>query len=335
MVESLRGHGLDAEQHSLLEEAVSVPVEEGLPLSPKECKVVAKKEAAEAVMMGANLYAPGVHNCRGLRRGNPVSVVDKYEQAVGEGVAVQGEREILERRRGLAVDVTNSRFRTAKFLEMAEYLDGAFYPQSLPSMLACRILDPKPGETVLDVCASPGGKTGAMAQMMKNAGKIISVDRNAKKVERLRANLRRLGVANVTCLIHDARYLARDGVVSGVDCAMVDPPCTAIGLRPKLYQRLSGSDLANLSSLQLQILCEAVRCVKTGGRIAYTTCTLSKEENEEVVLSAARYSNGVRIAEVHSPLGEKVDLGEGSAIRFNPLRQKDSPGYFIALLSKK
>jgi len=335
VVELLRRQGLDAEQHAKLEEAISIPVKEGLPLSACDSKIVANKEAAEAVMIGANLYAPGVHKCQGVRRGNFVSIVDKYGQVVGEGIAVQGESEILAHRRGVAIDVTNSRFRTAKFLEMAEYLNGAFYPQSLPAMLACRILDPRPNENVLDVCASPGGKTGAIAQIMENKGKIVSVDRNQKKIQRMMINLRRLGVKNVTCITYDARYLARDGVVSDMDCAMVDPPCTAIGLRPKLYQQLRMADVANLASLQLQILCEAIRCVRKGGRIVYTTCTLSREENEEVVLSAIRSFSEVRIEEVDAPIGDKVYLEGGNAIRFNPIHQPDSPGYFIALLSKK
>jgi 16S rRNA (cytosine967-C5)-methyltransferase len=235
----------------------------------------------------------------------------------------------------LAIEVTNSRFRTAKFLEMPEYLDGMFYPQSLPAMLACRILDPKPGETVLDVCASPGGKTGAIGQMMRNTGRIISVDRNLKKIQRMRANLQRLGIKNMTYIVHDARYLARDGIVINADCAIVDPPCTAIGLRPKLFQQLSIKDVKNLASLQLQILHETIKCVRSGGRIVYTTCTLSREENEGVVLSALRSFRDVYVAELDVPIGEKVDLQEGRAIRFNPLYQSDSPGFFIALLYKK
>ncbi|MGQ9513831.1 MAG: methyltransferase domain-containing protein [Thermoproteota archaeon] len=331
----MRRYSLDAEQHAWLEEAVSIPVEEGLPLVKREKVVVAKKEAAESVMMGANLYAPGVHNFQGIRRGNLVSIVDRYGQIVGEGLAAQGEREILANRQGLAIDVTNSRYRTAKFLEMPEYLDGMFYPQSLPAMLACRILDPKPGETILDVCASPGGKTGAIGQMMGNTGRIISVDRNPKKIQRMRINLQRLGIKNMTYIVHDARYLAKDGIVSNVDCAIVDPPCTAIGLRPKLFHHLSYKDVKNLASLQLQILRETIECVRSGGRIVYTTCTLSKEENEEVVLSILKSSRGVVLDELDLPIGEKVDLPEGRAIRFNPLRQSDSPGYFIALLFKK
>jgi len=335
VVGALRGYGLNAERHAAVDEAIGIPVVEGPGLSPVNKEVVAEKEAAEAVMIGSNLYAPGVHKCGGVRRGDFVSVVDVFDQVVGEGLAIQGEREILSRRRGLSVDVVNSRYRTAKFLEMPELIEGMLYPQSLPAMLACRILDPNPGETVLDVCSSPGGKTGAIAQLMGNAGTIISIDRNARKIERVKQNLRRLGVTNTVCMAHDARYLSRDGVVRDVDRAIVDPPCTAIGLRPKLHHHVNMRDVANLSSLQLQILSEAVRCVRPGGRAVYTTCTMSREENEGVVLSAIESLPGLEVEAAETPIGDLVDLAGGKAIRFNPIHQADCPGYFIAVLSRK
>jgi len=334
VVRALGEYGKNPEQHEMIEEAISIPVEEGPQLAPGDKEIVAKKEAAEAVMIGSNLYAPGVHKCQGVRRGDFVSIVDKFDQITGEGLAIQGEREILSKRKGLAVDVINSRYRTAKFLEMPEYFEGIFYPQSLSAMLACRMLDPKPGETVLDICASPGGKTGAIAQLMGNTGMIISIDRNMKKIERMKQNLRRLGVTNAVCIAHDARYIARDGIARNVDCAIVDPPCTAIGLRPKLHHQVDQRDVSNLASLQIQILREAVQCIKPGGRVVYTTCTLSREENEGVVLSIVESLPGIEIEDVETPIGDLENLGGGKVIRFNPVHQADCPGYFIAVLSR-
>jgi len=335
VVRVLGAYGLHSEQHEAVEDAISISVEEGPELSGGNKAIVAYKEAAEAVMIGSNLYAPGVHKCGGVRRGDFVSVVDVFDQIAGEGLAIQGEREILSRRRGLSVDVVNSRYRTAKFLEMPELSEGMLYPQSLPAMLACKLLDPKPGETVLDVCSSPGGKTGAIAQLMGNSGRIISIDRNERKIERVRQNLRRLGIANTICMTHDARYLARDGVVKDADRAIVDPPCTAIGLRPKLHHQVDRGDVANLSSLQLQILREVVQCVKPGGRVVYTTCTMSREENEDVVLSTIESLPNVEVEGTDAPIGDLVDLAGGKAVRFNPIHQTDCPGYFIAVLSRK
>jgi len=335
VVRALGEYGLHPERHAVVEDAISIPVEEGQELSGGNKKIVAEKEAAEAVMIGSNLYAPGVHKCGGVRRGDFVSVVDVFDQIAGEGLAMQGEREILSQRTGLTVDVVNSRYRTAKFLEMPELIEGRLYPQSLPAMLACKILDPDPGETILDVCSSPGGKTGAIAQLMGNTGKIISIDRNERKVERVRQNLRRLGVTNTTCMTHDARYLARDGIVKDADRAIVDPPCTGIGLRPKLHHQVDRRDVANLSSLQLQILREVVQCVKPGGRVVYTTCTMSRDENEEVVLSTIESLPNVEVEGAEAPIGDLVDLAGGKVIRFNPIHQADCPGFFIAVLSKK
>lgn len=335
VVRALGEYGKSSEQHEMVEEAISIPVEEGPQLAPRDKAIVAEKEAAEAVMIGSNLYAPGVHKCQGVRRGDYVSVVDKFDQIAGEGLAIQGEREILSKGKGLTVDVVNSRYRTAKFLEMPEYFEGMFYLQSLPAMLTCRVLGPNPGETVLDICASPGGKTGAIAQLMGNTGRIISIDRNVKKLERLKQNLLRLGVTNAVCLAHDARYLARDGIVRNADRAIVDPPCTAIGLRPKLYHQVERRDVSNLSSLQIQILSEAVQCVKPGGRVVYATCTLSREENEDVVLSIVESLPGVEIEEAETPVGDLEGLGGGRVIRFNPLHQADCPGFFIASLLRK
>jgi len=333
VVEAFRARGFNPSQHPLLPEAVGIPVEgEFEVLGDVAACVQAYKDACEAVMVGADLYAPGVRKCQGVRRGDEVVVETDRGGRVAAGVAAQGETEILRNRRGLAVRVLRSRFKTAKFLGMEELEEGLFYPQSLPAILACRLLDPRPGERLLDVCASPGGKTGALAQLMGNGGLIVAVDRSERKVARLRESMARLGVTNVAYVVHDARYLARDRVVGGFDKAMVDPPCTALGVRPKVYEDTTPRDVHDLSELQRQILSEALRCVRQGGILAYTTCTLTREENEDVVSRVVR--EGAEVLDAEAALGRRLGLAGGVALRFDPHRDVDCPGYFIALLRK-
>src|SRR5712691_13433575 len=120
--------------------------------------VEADRVAAEAVQLGAHLYAPGVKRCHGLRPGLKVTVVDENGTPVGSGVSHQSETSVLTYRQGVAVEITISRAGLPSIMETRWYPDGHIHLQSLPAILTSHILDPKPGETIVDLNCAPGGK---------------------------------------------------------------------------------------------------------------------------------------------------------------------------------
>ncbi|MEM1538735.1 MAG: RsmB/NOP family class I SAM-dependent RNA methyltransferase [Candidatus Nezhaarchaeales archaeon] len=335
LIGRLQSRGLTAYEHEALEESIYFLTEGPFTLPEAKKVVVADKYAAESVMQGAQLYAPGVLLATGVGKGDEVLVSDRYGHRVAFGVAQMDESEILTRRRGLAVKTVLSLYKAPSILELEEYEQGLVFEQSLPAMLTSRILEPKPGETIIDMCAAPGGKTSHIAQLMKNEGKIVAVDRSRRRLASLEGNMRRLGVNIVIPIQRDARYLHLDLPSLKADRVLVDPPCSTLGVRPKLYDLKTLKHIKAAAEYQKQFLKAAYELVKPNGVIVYSTCTLTPQENEEVI----RYfltSFKVELEEQPLTLGCKGLLGEawsGKLQRFYP-DLHDTPGYFIARLRK-
>ena len=203
----------------------------------------------------------------------------------------------------------------------------------MPAIISVRNLSLKPGFKVIDLCAAPGGKTSHAAQLMENAGEILAVDRSKPKVRKLRENLQRLGVKIVKILEADARYLDLIVEERDFDAAIVDPPCSSLGVRPKLSSQISMRNVLNLSRYQFQFLKVASKLVRRRGRILYSTCTLTLQENELVILKALKKLN-LKLIDQKYFAGTIGFIFEGNKVqRFLP-HVHDTPGFFIAVLEK-
>lgn len=161
--------------------------------------------------------------------------------------------------------------------------DGLCQVQDESSMTAARFLDPRPGEFVIDSCAAPGGKSTHLAELMDNRGKIVAADIYETKLEHIAQNSARLGITIIEPTLIDARNLAEK--FSAADKILVDAPCSGLGvLRRKADVRWKNLDaLDALPALQLEILSGAAKALKSGGSLVYSTCTILRRENEEVV----------------------------------------------------
>lgn len=166
---------------------------------------------------------------------------------------------------------------------------GHCYIQDPSTAAACPLLEAQPGENVLDACAAPGGKTGYLAEMMKNRGEIMACDRDAARIRTLRDNLERLGVTIARFIEHDWTSGAPPSEISAAspfDRILVDAPCSNTGVmrrRVDLRWRLKPGDFSRMREEQLRILRATVPFLKVGGALAYSTCSIEPEENEEVV----------------------------------------------------
>jgi 16S rRNA (cytosine967-C5)-methyltransferase len=301
-------------------------------------KMVVDKLTAEAVMVGANVYAPGVKNMGRVERGEMVTITDPRERPVAVGRAMISSRELKFLKKGLVAETLTSVYKLPPIRSLELYARGEIYPQSLPSVLAVRDLDPKEGELIVDLTASPGGKLTYASQLMKNKGLVIGIDRSPKKVEALNENLLRLGVKNAKAVCMDSRYadLELKDLRGKVDAVIIDPPCSAIGVRPKLYDNLTEKAVKDLSEYQRQFIKAGFNLLRKGGRMLYSVCTISVEECEDNVNYAAE-ELGLQPIRGLSPIGDSGLPSHSryadKLVRFHP-HVHDTPGFFYAVLVK-
>ncbi|MGY4706613.1 RsmB/NOP family class I SAM-dependent RNA methyltransferase [Candidatus Bipolaricaulota sp. J31] len=223
-----------------------------------------------------------------------------------------------------------------------EHWLGLYYVQEATQTLPALALAPKPGETILDLCAAPGGKTTQIAALMDNRGTLVANDMNPKRLRALMANVYRMGA--ICCVVTECRgeHFPGKGIF---DRVLVDAPCSAEGTArkfPHLRRGASPSYIQRMAAIQRGLLYRALELVVPGGIVVYSTCTIAPEENEGVVSRAIKRG----LAEIlpweppvpHArglPRFGREEYGEEmeNAVRIYP-HHLDSDGGFIAVLRK-
>ena len=166
------------------------------------------------------------------------------------------------------------------------YREGLFQIQDEVSILVSHLLEPSPGESVIDVCSAPGGKTTHLAQLMDNKGDLLAMDSNKLRLLTVKSNCRRLGINIVKTRMNNGTILA-EKYLKTADKVLIDVPCTGLGVlrrKPDLrWQTYDAKRFQRLTELQREILDIASCYLKIGGRLVYSTCSTEPEENEEIV----------------------------------------------------
>ncbi|HEY5943782.1 MAG TPA: 16S rRNA (cytosine(967)-C(5))-methyltransferase RsmB [Solirubrobacterales bacterium] len=215
---------------------------------------------------------------------------------------------------------------------------GELTPQSRGSAAVIEILDPREGEHVLDLCAGPGIKTGQIAERMGNRGEVISVELDPDRAAEVAAQAQRLGLRCVTVIESDARQAA---MPSTFDRVLLDGPCSDLGTlasRPDARWRKSPRTIERLIEVQDELLCNAAGLLRPGGTLVYSTCTISRRENEDRIAELLRASEAGE-----APSLELDDLGalapelsspaEPRTLQLRPDRD-GTTGFFVARLTK-
>ncbi|WP_457751948.1 PUA domain-containing protein [Thermococcus sp.] len=292
-------------------------------------RVVANKFASESVYQGAMLYAPGVLKAdRSIKPGEEVEIRDPRGLLVGIGIARMGGRGMITATRGVAVEVTIPKFKLPSLSELESFKEGLFYAQSLPSMVVTHVLEPSEEELIIDMAAAPGGKTSHIAQLMQNRGEIIAIDKSKNRLKKMEEELKRLGVKNMKLIRMDARKLPELGLQA--DKILLDVPCTALGIRPKLWESRTPKDIGATARYQRAFIWAAIKSLRRDGVLVYSTCTLSYEENEANV--KYMLEKGLKPEEQSIFVGSH-GIGMDDVQRFYPNRQL-TQGFFIAKLRK-
>lgn len=165
----------------------------------------------------------------------------------------------------------------------AAYKNGLYSLQNISSMIAAETLEPKPGETIIDMCAAPGGKAAYIAEMMENKGKVYAFDIHSHKIKLINNTANRLGISVIDAALCDACVYHKK-LKNTADRVLADVPCSGIGVihkKPEIKWRRSEKDIEQLCAIQHRISDNAAEYVKCGGTFVYSTCTILKDENEE------------------------------------------------------
>jgi len=220
--------------------------------------------------------------------------------------------------------------------DMPEITDGLLYVQDEASQLVSRLLAPRRGERALDLCAGAGGKTIHLAALMENEGEIVAADIQTGKLEALGATARRWGITVVTTAVADAANDSAAARLGLFDRVLVDAPCSGLGTlrrNPEIRWHLTAGKLGALPPLQKQILGNAAACVKGGGILLYSTCSVMPEENDGVVEAFLKAHPD--FAPARSPAGFPADVIDAKGFLRTFPHRHGTDGFFGALLVRR
>ncbi len=286
-----------------------------------------------AAFLEDTMDAPPIY----LRR-NPL--FEKSEQVIAAASPVPGIPDAyLLKRRGETAEVPTEidgemhvpldPFRSG-LLSESKALGAAMHVQDLASQLCCLALDPQPGETVLDVCAAPGGKSFTIAELMQNQGHVYAYDLHEKRVGLIRHGAESLRLSCITAQTGDARKTEKPQA----DRILCDVPCSGFGVmrrKPEIRYK-SLDEAADLPEIQYQILEASAQALKPGGVLVYSTCTVLKRENEEVVRRFLSSHPEFHPEKPWQNLPEIAGFGREMTTLFPQMLGSD--GFFIARMRK-
>lgn len=276
-----------------------------------------------------------------VRFSHPKFLIERWNEQFGEKDAKtlcewnNQPPPIYARINQLKIDRQNflQRYRDARSLpNVSNFVDlpshaealnhGDCYVQDPSTAIACELLQPQAGEKILDACAAPGGKTAYLAELMENNGLIVACDRDPERLHLLEENLKRLGVEIVKSVRHD---WTKDQIPSGIgadapfDRILIDAPCSNTGAmrrRVDVRWRLKPSDFARMRSRQIQIVGAVLPLLKPKGTLVYSTCSLEREENEDVVRNFVEKMSILQLEEERYSLPFRENFDGAFATRF-------------------
>jgi len=218
--------------------------------------------------------------------------------------------------------------------KLNSYRKGLFQIQDKSSCFSVLGSDPRPGYTVIDACSAPGSKTSFIAQMMENSGAIYSIDNSKRRSTIWQKEMNRLNVENAVPIIADAKVNLPLKIMA--DLVLIDPPCSGTGIFMKTPSMKWAIDLISIyrySNLQFDIIKNSAEHVKAGGTLAYSTCSITLEENEMLVERFLRSCPDFKLVDVSPEIGSPGLRGLVKCRRFFPHKHNCS-GFFFAKMKR-
>jgi 16S rRNA (cytosine967-C5)-methyltransferase len=302
-------------------------VNETVALAPKRQRSIVNAILRSATRERAELLTKANAQPLDVRSSHPKFLIDRWKKQFGDDAAKHlcewnnHVPLIYARINQLKIDrrAFLNRYRDARslanlpnFVELAAPAGalaiGDCYVQDPSTAIACQLLDPKPNEKILDACAAPGGKTSYLAELMESRGLLVACDREPKRLHLLEENLAQLGVQVGRIIRQDwtkqpiSKEITQE---APFDRILIDAPCGNTGVmrrRVDVRWRLKPADFPRMQARQIQIVREVIPLLKPGGILVYATCSLEREENEDVVQTLLRKISILRLEDERSSL---------------------------------
>ncbi len=218
------------------------------------------------------------------------------------------------------------------------FKSGFFTVQDISAGLAVKVLEPQEGQSILDACSAPGGKTTYIAELMNNNGKITAWDIYEHRTNLIKQTAQRLGITIINANVQDATKFDKN-LVQKFDKILVDSPCLGIGVikrKPDIKWRRKPEDIEEITQIQKTILENCSKYLKPGGELVYSTCSIFKEENEDIITDFLNKNKNFEISKNSSNLLQKngnLEINGNGQISILPNERQD--GFFICKLCRK
>lgn len=311
IVKQFRGLTVPVLQHSVIPDVLLVPV-----IGPRRTleqhplQVIVGAQCGNAVLRGAHVYVPGiVAASKWMKAGDVVSVysdiegkckrgalefLDSKKVFIGNGTSELSRKDIFNSSsplKGIGVRMIEPVYLSPSFDNL---LPSYLFLQNLPSVVVSHVLNPQPGDRVLDMCAAPGGKATHIATLMDDQGEIIAMDKIANKVDKIKHNAAILKLKSIKAFCYDGtKALASENLSDSIgappfppesfDRILLDAPCSGLGQRPNMACAWTLREVTSYPPLQRKLFTVAVKLLKPGGTLVYSTCTITLAENEDQV----------------------------------------------------
>lgn len=333
-------------QHPDLQDVLLIPV-----IGPRknikkqQCEAIVGAQCGNAVLRGAHVYVPGIVSAsKFMKAGDVVSVYsdikgkckkgakefDGTKVFLGNGISESSRKEIfsgLPDLKGVGIRMTEPVYLSPSFDNV---LPSYLFLQNLPSSVVTHVLDPQPGERILDMCAAPGGKTTHIAALMRDQGEVIALDKVANKVKKIKQNALLLGLNSIRAFCFDGTKALKLDTVKGIegeppflpesfDRILLDAPCSGMGQRPNMACAWTLKEVTSYQPLQRKLFTAAVELLKPGGVLVYSTCTITLAENEEQVAWALTAFPCLQLQPQEPQIGGEGMMG--ASLSFEQLKQ--------------
>ncbi|MCX7842937.1 MAG: 16S rRNA (cytosine(967)-C(5))-methyltransferase RsmB [Clostridia bacterium] len=256
------------------------------------------------------------------------------------------KRELAKRLEALGMETAEGKFaeeamiikKPVSISNLDAFKEGLFQIQDESSMLVAKVLDPKPGELAIDVCSAPGGKSTHIAQLMNNIGTVLARDIHEHKIRLIEDAASRLGITIIKAELFDAAEVD-DNFLEKADRVLVDAPCTGLGIirrKPDIKWARNMGDKKEITCLQGKILNASAKYVKPGGVLVYSTCTIEKEENEDIVRAFIEKEKDFTFEDISGllPIGLKKSSATFGYIQLYP-NLDGIDGFFICRMRRR
>lgn len=333
-----KGLNVPVLQHTELPDVLLIPL-----IGPRKDlhelthQVIVGAQCGNAVLRGSHVYAPGIiSTSKSMKAGDLVSVYSDIEGKckrgakeflgskvfIGNGITELSRSEIFNSNgplKGMGIKMTEPIYLSPSFDNV---LPSYVFLQNLPSLVVSYVLNPQPGQRILDMCAAPGGKTTHLATLMHDEGEVIAMDKIADKVKKIKQNAALLKLNCIKAFCYDGtKALAIDKGQDGqegppflpesFDGILLDAPCSGMGQRPNMAYSLSLKEVTSYQPLQRKLFRVAVQLLKPGGTLVYSTCTVTISENEEQVAWALETFPCLQLQSQKPSIGGEGMMGAG------------------------